>query len=457
LFKRSEYRLATFINQQTFMRIFLFVLLLAVPILLLAHHSQTPESTRTWRYANKSVAAQGDFVFYENGHVHISNTQHQTISLPVNALSWVDKNYVEKQSAQIEKLNLSQSVQPKSATNTILIGGFLVMVFLFIGFRVASVFQVRYLKQALAFSMVLLMFACKKAIVDTVVSSIKSDPTVMSAAFVPYKALVTTRWDDTYFYIESNGLPAHNMMVGITNWQQQVPVNQPYTSTNAWSIPLAPTLATSPLSIKTNFMKGAIAIATNGIPIFNPLNNRSEDSYLIGELDQWGGHCGKADDYHYHIPPMHLQATSGNLPIAYALDGFAVYGTKEPDGSAMQTLDDYHGHTGSNGVYHYHGTTTYPYLMAAMRGNVATDVATPAPENQILPQAKMFPIRPAGDPLKGASITAFKTTGTNAYSLDYAVNNQKANISYSWDNANNYTFIVTGTDGKTTTSKYIRK
>jgi len=46
-------------------------------------------------------------------------------------------------------------------------------------------------------------------------------------------------------------------------------------------------------------MKGAVAIAPNGVPIFNPLNNTGEDAYAIGELDQWGGHCGKADDYHY--------------------------------------------------------------------------------------------------------------------------------------------------------------
>ncbi len=438
------------------MRTVLLVLLIAAPILLVAHNNpQTTESTRAWRYTDKSIAAKGDFLFSDNGKVHIFDLRHKTISLPVNALSWVDKNYLERQSVRIKSLNVQQPTQPKLMTDAVLFGGILTMVFLLISLRLG--FQVHYLKPALAFSMVLLMFACQKTIVDTVVSSLKSDPATMATAFAPYKPLVTTRWDNTYFYIESNGLPAHNMMVGIINWQQQVPTNQPYTGSNAWSIPLGPTLSTNPLSTKTNFMKGAIAIAANGIPIFNPLNNRGEDSFLIGELDQWGGHCGKADDYHYHISPIHLQATSSNLPIAYALDGFAVYGTKEPDGSAMQTLDQYHGHIGANGVYHYHGTTTYPYMIGAMRGNVSLDPATTAPENQVFPQAKMFPIRPPGDPLKGASIAIFKTTGTNAYSLDYLVNNQKANISYSWDNANNYTFTVTGTDGKAITSKYTRK
>ena len=59
------------------------------------------------------------------------------------------------------------------------------------------------------------------------------------------------------------------------------------------------------------------------MPIFNPLNNRGDDAYLFGELDNFGGHCGRADDYHYHLAPVHLEKTIGKgLPIAYALDGY---------------------------------------------------------------------------------------------------------------------------------------
>ncbi len=298
----------------------------------------------------------------------------------------------------------------------------------------------------------LLVFACKKE-AETVVTNLKTDPNTVDAAFAPYKSTVKTRWDNTYFYVESTGIPAHNMMVGINNWQQQVPIPQPYSATNAWSIPLATQLATSPLSIKTNFMKGAIAIAANGVPIFNPLNNRGEDSYLIGELDQWGGHCGRADDYHYHIPPLHLQTTSGNLPIAYALDGYAVYGAKEPDGTAMLPLDDYHGHAGSNGVYHYHGTATYPYMIGAMRGNVSLDPTTTAPENQIIPQATTKPIRPALTPLTGARITNFTSTGPAAYSLQYQIGTKSGYVNYSSD-ATTYTFVFIDTNGNTTTQTY---
>ncbi|CAN0605454.1 unnamed protein product, partial [Ectocarpus sp. 12 AP-2014] len=122
---------------------------------------------------------------------------------------------------------------------------------------------------------------------------------------------VSTSADDTYFYVSSSGLPEHDMMEGITNWQQQVPIPQEYNGTNSWAFPIQPILAETPLSSEEHFLRGAIAIAINGIPIFNPLNNRGEDALSIGELDNWGGHCGRADDYHYHVPPTHLESVVG--------------------------------------------------------------------------------------------------------------------------------------------------
>ena len=133
-----------------------------------------------------------------------------------------------------------------------------------------------------------------------------------------------------------DGMPAHQMMVGITSWQQQVPTPQPYSGGNAWRIPARPVFAEHPISAKTQLYRGAIALAVNGVPIFNALNNRGDDAYLAGELDKWGGHSGRADDYHYHVAPLHLQSTVGPTnPIAWALDGFPIYGALEPDGSAI--------------------------------------------------------------------------------------------------------------------------
>ncbi len=122
-------------------------------------------------------------------------------------------------------------------------------------------------------------------------------------------------------------MPDHGMMAGITNWQQQIGIPQNYYGDNAWQIPLSPLLSDNPVSTRDNLFRGAIALAVNGVPIFNALNNRGEDAFLIGELDDWGGHAGRADDYHYHAAPLHLQEIVGDAaPIAYALDGYPIYG-----------------------------------------------------------------------------------------------------------------------------------
>ena len=122
--------------------------------------------------------------------------------------------------------------------------------------------------------------------------------------------------------------------------------------------------------IKGRFLRGAIALAVNGVPIFNPQNNRGEVAQEIGELDQWGGHCGRADDYHYHITPLHLQAQAGKgMPVAYALDGYPIYGLTEPDGSPVGKLDACHGHEAPGG-YHYHASNQYPYVIGGFHGEV---------------------------------------------------------------------------------------
>jgi len=326
--------------------------------------------------------------------------------------------------------------------------------------------RLRLVFRKLAYSTIMLAFialACKTTteatpITPTVpVTTIpKTTVSFLDSAFAPFKPALSTSSDATYFYVNSTGIPAHNMMVGITAWQQQVPIPQPYTGTNHWSIPLQPVYASTPLSTTNNFMKGAVALAANGVPIFNALNNRGEDSFAIGELDQWGGHCGRGDDYHYHAAPLHLSTISGLKAIAFALDGFAVFGAKEPDGTAMLTLDTNHGHEWK-GNYHYHGTTNYPYVIGAMRGKVSLDPATPAPENQILPQAFSSSVRPALTPLSGATITDFSAPTSSSYNLTYKIGTKTGSVNYSWNTSGLFTFNFTDVNGTQTTSTYQRK
>ena len=271
-------------------------------------------------------------------------------------------------------------------------------------------------------------------------------------AAVPFRAFaphVKVRWDDTFFYVESDGMPVHPMMVGITAWQQQVPLPQSYFGDNAWRFPLNPLPARQPQSIKNNFLRGAIAIAVNGIPIFNPQNNRGEISAEIGELDKFGGHAGRADDYHYHAAPLHLQKYVGlNNPIAFALDGYPIYGLTEPDGLTPVNLDAFDGHSTPQLGYHYHASNHYPYVNGGFHGTVTER------DGQVDPQPRAQPVRPATTPLRGAVITDFKAEADGkSYTLTYALNGQPVKLHYAAESGA-VRFDFTDASGKTATKNY---
>lgn len=250
-------------------------------------------------------------------------------------------------------------------------------------------------------------------------------PTAKLPGFTAFVKSVKVFKSGKYYLVESNGIPAHQMMVGIKSWQQQVPTIQNYTGANAWSIPIKPVIATNPISAKDHFLRGAIAIAVNGVPIFNALNNRGDDALLAGELDDWGGHCGRADDYHYHIAPTHLQSVLGKkVPIAYALDGFPIYGETEVDAKKVTGLDAFNGHFDSKKNYHYHATKTYPYINGGFKG-IVTEI-----EGQVDPQALTKAFRPAGEPLRGATITGLERVGDSTFDLKYTLNGSEYHVKY---------------------------
>lgn len=273
----------------------------------------------------------------------------------------------------------------------------------------------------------------------------------VAAAFQPFEKLgkIKTHAEGGYFFVESNGLPSHQMMVGIKTWQQQVPLPQKYTGSNAWRIALEPKPAAKPVSTNGRFLRGAIALAVNGIPIFNPLNNRGADSYAIGELDEFGGHCGRADDYHYHLAPVHLEETVGKgKPIAYALDGYPIYGYTEPDGSPVKDLDECHGHADAAGNYHYHASKKYPYLNGGFHGVVTEK------EGQVDPQPRAEPVRPDTRPLPGAEITGYEKTGENRFLLTYQQKGKTGTVGYQINADGSVTFEFMDPEGQKTTETY---
>jgi hypothetical protein len=267
--------------------------------------------------------------------------------------------------------------------------------------------------------------------------------------FAAFPQHVRTREDAAYAYVESDGLADHVMMTGIRSWQQQVPLPADYTGSNAWRIPLAPRLAAQPVSARTGLFRGAIALAVNGVPIFNALNNRGDDAFLAGELDDFGGHAGRADDYHYHTAPLFLSTTVGaTRPIGVALDGFLLYGAVEPDGSPMRALDEYNGHADTALGYHYHGTRTYPYINGGMKGEVQVS-------DQVEPQPSVRPVRPALTPLQGATITRHAATGPASWTLEYQIAGRTSRVDYRIEGTR-VTFVFTDPNGATRTEVYTR-
>ena len=404
--------------------------------ILSAHNSLNHNnvSLKKWFIEKDNTTVEASLMMLKDKTVFLENANGQMLKYPLSSFNLEDQLYVIQKYKQIEALN-TPSVKKASFEQNLLTNNFWLLVWLstlFLTFLVIRFYKNR-ISYKSGYAFVLSGMVCiflsfmPKPVLGT-------DPAFIDTAFAPFKPKVKTRWDATYFYVEDLGLPSHPMMKGITAWQQQVPIPQCYVGTNAWSIPLNPVVAATPVPTATNFFKGAVALAANGIPIFNALNNRGEDSYLIGELDQYGGHCGRADDYHYHVTPLSLDSINADiLPIAFALDGFAVYASKEPNGAAMTTLDANHGHY-LNGVYHYHGTSNYPYVVGNMVGVVTKDAT-----DQIIPQPSAKSIRPAGTPLNGATITDHKSTGTNAYTLTYTLSGQTYTVAYSWNAAAIYT------------------
>ncbi len=292
-------------------------------------------------------------------------------------------------------------------------------------------------------------------------------------SFAFFEPFVRTRSDGTWLWVESDGLThppaAHVMMTGIRRWQQQVPLPQPYSGANAWQVPLKPELADVPIDGRKYLRKGAVAIAVNGIPIFNALTNRGDDAFLAGELDEFGGHSGRGDDYHYHTAPLELHKVVGyKRPIGFALDGFPLYGLFDPKATPGSDLACPHGSTGpldelnghfctvpaGQGIaggtrgYHYHASKGYPYVNGGLRGRVRME------DDQVVPQPRAQGVREALPPLAGASITGFKQTGPKAWSLSYTIGGRISRVDYSVGESGAVEFRFVAPDGSVRVENY---
>lgn len=239
--------------------------------------------------------------------------------------------------------------------------------------------------------------------------------------------VATSSCDSTYAYISSNGLATHPMMNGITATNLNVPLAVNYSGANAWKIPLAPSIA----SVTTTILDGPIGVAINGVPIFNPCKEggckNGEDTKTLGELDTCNGHAGRGDDYHYHAAPTCMMAGQDvsywdTHPVGWALDGFAIFGYNNADGTPATRDGVCGGNTSAvtNGPagYSYHVTESSPYVLSCFRGTPSTPArGEPLRQPPVVP----FPVtnmtlttdtRDGYQVLQFSSARAFTTTST---------------------------------------------
>lgn len=410
-----------------------------------AHDGDHPPDLRVWKDADGLFEIEGVFVLARDGRVQILKHDGTTVWVPLAKLSAADQSWVKERVEVIRALNADDPTTDagpsgeKSGSNPV------PLVIAVIGLvTLAALGRTALRRRAVPVAVLVVLAGTMIAVADNK----KADhPTAKH--FEPFKDKVKYRADGDYFYIESDGMPDHTMMVGITAWQQQVPMPQKYTGTNAWRIPLHPKLADKPVSAKKELFRGAIAIAVNGVPIFNPIKNDGRtDTFLAGELDEFGGHCGRADDYHYHVGPVHLEKVVGKgNPIGYALDGFPLYGYTDADGKEPKDLDEFNGRVEKDG-YRYYSTKKYPYVNGGLRGVVTVK------DDQIDPQPRAYSPRPALTPLRGAKITGFdRDDAKKTVTVKYEQNGKTGSVKYvATDDA--YTFTFTDTAGKETTETY---
>ncbi|MFO0877929.1 MAG: YHYH protein [Gemmataceae bacterium] len=420
-----------------------------------AHDGDHPPDMRVWRDVDGLFEIEGSFLLARDGRVQILKHGGSVVWVPLEKLSTADRAWVQNRIEAIRRLNgapaESRPVSPPSdipAPQEGTSASPAWIVFVMFGLVLAMALARRSTRDRRTVAVAAALLVITSAGFLALARDDRPKPAIQSH-FEPFKDKLKFRSDDTWFYVESNGMPDHPMMIGITAWQQQVPMPQAYTGRNAWQIPLVPRISRRPVSAKKELFRGAIALAVNGVPIFNPIKNDGRtDTLLAGELDEYGGHCGRGDDYHYHIGPVHLEKVVGKgKPIGYALDGYPLYGFTDADGNVPNNLDEFNGRTEKDG-YRYYSTKKYPYVNGGLRGVVTVR------DDQIDPQPRAYSPRPSLTPLRGAKITGFDRDDENkTVTVKYQQGGKPGSVKYT-ATADSYRFEFTKPGGRVTTETY---
>lgn len=198
------------------------------------------------------------------------------------------------------------------------------------------------------------------------------------AWFARFGSSVTVSVEGTQVVLRSTGVPDHpspywgsgHSLYEAPHQGMQVNPNRISTQSLVLRVPVSPTRATA-----SDTPMGPMGLAINGVALFNQYAaGRSPLTNEILSFDRFNGHPQQTGQYHYHLEPLWLTSRDGAAAlIGVLLDGYPVYGPRERDGSLPSGLDSCNGHTHAtadfaNGTYHYHVTTSVPYISGCFAG-----------------------------------------------------------------------------------------
>lgn len=151
-------------------------------------------------------------------------------------------------------------------------------------------------------------------------------------------------------------------------------------------LPVNPVVADQPTPLGT---VGKVGVALNGVPIFSDAPSIQQTGHMPA-LDTCGGHIDPGGWYHWHATSTDIETTFGTANIeatcaleqnssalfGYAFDGFAMYGSRDSDGTVPTDLDACNGHVGRTirgSAYHYHASEDFPNLPPCLSGVQVVD------------------------------------------------------------------------------------
>jgi len=198
------------------------------------------------------------------------------------------------------------------------------------------------------------------------------------ALYAKFDSTVTVSSDGTTVTLRATSVPDHKSpYFGAGDSRYETPQAGMVVNPNlivsqnlVFKVPASPASTTA-----SDTPLGPIGVAVNGVALFNQYAaGRSPLGPEILSFDRYNGHPQNTGQYHYHLEPLWLTGNRGaSSLIGVLLDGFPVYGPQETDGSAPSGLDSCNGHVHATadvpgGIYHYHVTSTVPYISGCFRG-----------------------------------------------------------------------------------------